>query len=54
LVNVPPHVGEDMECVAVPDDESGKRPQEKYYGTTFRERQEPTRTLVKIVSRGVV
>lgn len=39
LVNVPPHVGDDMECVAVPDDESGKRSQEKYYGTAFRERQ---------------
>jgi hypothetical protein len=39
LVSVPPHVGADMECVAVPDDESGKRPQEKYYGTAFRERQ---------------
>jgi hypothetical protein len=38
LVSVPPDEGEDMECVAVPDDESGKRSKEKYYGTAFREK----------------
>ncbi len=38
LVSVPPDVGADVECVAVPDDESGKRPQEKYYGTAFKEK----------------
>jgi hypothetical protein len=39
LVSVPPDVGADEECVAVPDDESGKPPKEKYYGTAFREKQ---------------
>jgi hypothetical protein len=39
LVSVPPDVGADEECVAVPDDESGKHPKEKYYGTAFREKQ---------------
>jgi hypothetical protein len=39
LVSVPPDEGADVECVAVPDDESGKRPQEKYYGTAFRSKQ---------------
>ncbi len=39
LVSVPTDVGTDLECTAVPDDESGKYPKEKYYGTAFRERQ---------------
>ncbi len=38
LVSVPSEVGADVECVAVPDDESGKRPQEKYYGTAFKDK----------------
>ena len=39
LVSVPSDIGADVECVPAPDDESGKRPQEKYYGTAFREKQ---------------
>jgi hypothetical protein len=39
LVSIPPDIGADVECVAVPDNEEGKRPQEKYYGTSFREKQ---------------
>jgi hypothetical protein len=39
LVSVPSDIGADEECVPVPDDESGKRPQEKYYGTAFKEKQ---------------
>jgi hypothetical protein len=39
LVSVPPDVGADEECIAVPDDESGKHSKEKYYGTAFREKQ---------------
>ena len=40
LVAVPSDIGADVECVAVRDDEEGKRPQEKYYGTSFREKQD--------------
>jgi hypothetical protein len=40
LVSVPPDVAADEECVAVPDDESGKPSKEKYYGTAFKEKQE--------------
>jgi hypothetical protein len=40
LVSVPSDIGADEECVPVPDDESEKRPQEKYYGTAFREKQD--------------
>ena len=40
LVSVPSDIGADVECVAVPDDEEGKHPQEKYYGTAFREKQD--------------
>jgi hypothetical protein len=39
LVSVPSDIGADEECVPVPDGESGKRPQEKYYGTAFKEKQ---------------
>jgi hypothetical protein len=39
LVSVPSDIGADEECVRVPDDESEKRPQEKYYGTAFKEKQ---------------
>ncbi len=39
LVSVPPDIGADVECAAVPEDESGKHPKEKYYGTAFREKQ---------------
>jgi hypothetical protein len=40
LVRMPSDIGADVECVAVPDDEIGKHPQEKYYGTAFREKQD--------------
>ena len=40
LVSVPSDIGADEECVPEPDDESGKRPQEKYYGTAFKEKQD--------------
>ncbi len=40
LVSVPSDIGADVECVAALDDEKGKRPQEKYYGTAFREKQD--------------
>jgi hypothetical protein len=40
LVSVPSDLGADVECVAVPDDEERKHPQEKYYGTSFREKQD--------------
>ena len=40
LVSVPSDIAADVECVAVPDDEGGKRPKEKYYGTAFREKQD--------------
>jgi hypothetical protein len=40
LVSVPSDIGADVECLAVPDDEIGKRPKEKFYGTAFREKQD--------------
>ena len=40
LISVPSDIGADEECVPVPDDESGKRPQEKYYVTAFRKKQD--------------
>jgi|HubBroStandDraft_2_1064218.scaffolds.fasta_scaffold00816_6 hypothetical protein len=40
LVSVPSDIGADVECVAVPDVEMGKRQKEKYYGTAFREKQD--------------
>jgi len=40
LVSVPSDIGADVECVAVPDDEIGKRPKERFYGTAFREKQD--------------
>ncbi len=39
LVSVPSDIGDDVECVAAPPDESGRRSQEKYYGTAFRAKQ---------------
>ena len=39
LVSVPSDIGADEECVAVQDDESGKRPQEKYFGTALTSKQ---------------
>ena len=38
LVSVPPDIGADVECVAIPEDQAGKQ-QEKYYGTAFREKK---------------
>jgi hypothetical protein len=40
LISIPSDIGADVECVAVPDIEEGKHPQEKYYGTSFREKQD--------------
>lgn len=40
LVSIPSDIGADVECVARPEDEDGKKPQEKYYGTSFREKQD--------------
>jgi hypothetical protein len=40
LVGIPSDIGADVECVAAPDEEDRKRPQEKYYGTSFREKQD--------------
>jgi hypothetical protein len=45
LVSVPSDIGADVECVAVPDDESGKRSQEKFYGTAFRAKQGGNKTM---------
>jgi hypothetical protein len=39
LVSVPSDIAADEECVAVPDDESGKHTKEKYYGTAFSKKQ---------------
>jgi hypothetical protein len=39
LISVPSDLGEDVECVAALDDGEGKRPLEKYYGTSFRSKQ---------------
>ena len=40
LVNIPSDIGADVECVAEPYDEERKHPQEKYYGTSFREKRD--------------
>ncbi len=45
LVSVPSDIGADVECVAVPEDESGKRSQEKFYGTAFRTKQGGNKTM---------
>jgi len=39
LVSVPSDMGADEECVAVQDDESGKRPQETYFATALKSKQ---------------
>jgi len=39
LISVPSDIGEDEGCVIQEDAESEKRPQEKLYGTVFREKQ---------------
>jgi hypothetical protein len=39
LVSVPSDMAADEKCVTVPEDESGKPPQEKYYATAFREKR---------------
>jgi len=45
LVSVPSDIGADEECVAVPDDESGKRSKEKFFGTAFRAKQGGNKTM---------
>ena len=46
LVNVPPDLGQDEECVTIPDDETGNKHKEKYYATTFRGKQGDSRNQV--------
>jgi hypothetical protein len=46
LVNLPPDAGQDAECVAIPDDETGKKHMEKYYATAFRAKQGDSRNKV--------
>jgi hypothetical protein len=40
LISVPSDVGEDVECAAAVDNGEGKQSSEKYYGTSFRTKQE--------------
>jgi hypothetical protein len=46
LVSLPPELGQDEECVTIPDDETGKKNKEKYYATTFRGKQGNSRNKV--------
>jgi len=46
LVSVPPDLGQDEECVAIPDDETGKKQKEKYYATAFRVKRGDRRNKV--------
>jgi hypothetical protein len=46
LVNVPMDMAQDEECVAIPNEESGKRPKETYYATALRGRQSDNRNKV--------
>ena len=39
LVSVPSDIGADVECTAVADNPEGKPSQEKYYGTSFKEKE---------------
>ena len=45
LVSVPSDIGADEECVAVQDDESAKRSQEKFFGTALRAKQGGNKTM---------
>jgi hypothetical protein len=40
LISVPSDLGEEVECVAAGDNDEGKQSSEKYYGTSFRTKQE--------------
>src|SRR4030095_9617874 len=46
LVSLPPELGQDEECITIPDDETGKKNKEKYYATTFRGKQGNSRNKV--------
>jgi len=46
LVNLPADMGQDEECIAVPTDNSSKRPEEKYYATAFRGKKGESRNKV--------
>jgi hypothetical protein len=46
LVSLPPDVGQDEECIAVPTDSSSKRQEEKYFATAFRGKKGDSRNKV--------
>jgi hypothetical protein len=46
MVKVPPDMAADEECVAPPDEDSSKRPNETYFGTAFRGKQGDSRDRV--------
>lgn len=46
LVKVPADMAADEECVATPDEDSSKRPNETYFATAFRGKQENSRDRV--------
>jgi hypothetical protein len=46
LVSVPPDMGQDEECIAIPDEEAGKKNKEKYYATVVRGMQGESRNKV--------
>jgi hypothetical protein len=46
LVNVPADMASDEECVAVPNDDSNKRPKEKYFATALRGKKGNSRNKV--------
>ncbi len=46
LVNVPPDMAADEECVAIANDDSSKRPKEKYFATAFGGKQGASRNKV--------
>jgi heat shock protein HslJ len=46
LVTVPADMGQDEECVPVPDDERGKQSREKFYATAFRGKKGDTHNKV--------
>ena len=46
LVNVPADMAPDEECVAIPTDDSSKRPKEKYFATAFRGKKGDSRNKV--------
>ncbi len=46
LVSVPADMAADEECVAIPNDDSSKRPKEKYFATAFRGKMGDSRNKV--------